>query len=336
MPMFIRYFKFLSAATVAILFIGLPLNSYGAEDAYPFNYLNNGKGITLPEDTPPGTVLGRDFIDLTPICEDEFKAGHACVFKSISIRPKGYGTEVTSDGDIPTTVPGISLRLLFNGEKQGSLTSNQYPVSTFNRFIEAVLVKNGDEIQEGSLDSDLGGLSPLFYHRYYASICESSADKCMNIYLWNVKVKLIKRACILRNSFVVLPKAKLSDLGSEGATTGEVNFSLNFDCPAGYHHVFYSFRPIGNSTEVITGAKNGLLPASPESTTQGIAIQLLDAKTREPIRWGYGKDDIYPLDYDASRPGYTFVSLIARYYQKWSGATGGQIKAVTEILMNYD
>ncbi|AZD14357.1 fimbrial protein [Pseudomonas chlororaphis] len=287
-----------------------------------------GATLNLPNSLPAGSVISRHTIPLSQLCSSP-----PCEVTSISLWPNGGGA--TLGGPlIQTNVPGISTRLLVNGQPATlfNIGNNKTMVKS---PLEVQLVRDERSLSAGSLSGQQGG-NPSYFYVCTPTIGDYAGNMCMSnknglAIALSATVKLVNGTCSTPDQSVVLTKMvleKFKGVGSTGDPSGTKGFNLRFNnCPPSFARISYELSPTGGPLPAIPGA----LPVAGGSTATGVAIQITDT-SGTPAKF----NQRFTLSaYNSSTGGSYTIPMNARYIQTAATITPGTISGMMSVLMDY-
>ncbi|AOI72405.1 fimbrial protein [Burkholderia ubonensis] len=284
-----------------------------------------GSLITLPDTTPVGTILTRDYVSMQQMC-----GAATCPINAVSLWPSG-GSQLGPGPDIVTNVSGVSVRLLINGVPQPRMDAPGNNVIS-KQPLELQLVRDSRPLTPGSLASDGSGANPSYIYicdRQPSGYCGANSTKLAIVL--SGTIRFVTGTCKIPDQTIVLPgvsSARFSGVGKTAGFAGSMPFDLKFNnCPAGFARVGYSVEPVGAPVQSISGT----LPLGQGSTGKGIGIQLVD-RTNVPVPFNKS----IKLDaYQTSTGGSYSVPLVAQYVQTGANVTAGSVRGSAQILVDY-
>ncbi|EGD05606.1 hypothetical protein B1M_05631 [Burkholderia sp. TJI49] len=276
-------------------------------------YAFGGRDLAVPSAVPSGATLSRYTFSPAEVCGQS-----QCEISLVFLYNKGSIWESNVAGpDMETNVPGVSVRLFFDGKP---VTSNF--TGTFSRIAELQLFRNGGPIASGAFSS---GSFDSYYIISYKTGMISSRDSSIRL---SGKVTAIDGTCEVPDQNVKLPPVSSGQLHGIGATAADTPFNLSVTgCPRGFNRVGYTILPAGGS--VPDGS--GTLPLLPESTATGASIRVVDASGTPP-KFGAS---LPVTAYSKDTGGSYQIPMRASYVQTAGKVTGGSVHAAIVVLLDY-
>ncbi|MGN7742241.1 fimbrial protein [Pseudomonas sp. 22526] len=265
--------------------------------------------LSIPENSASGKILAREYITPMQACGQ-----NECYFKYLNNYELGLYN--ATGPRLQTNVPGISTRMLINGQAYEGQTFK--PPIKFSQPLEVQLLSNGQPNSGGSLAGSL--ISPTYF-RFQMN------DTYLSIRM-EAKITPISGTCSVQNQTVTLPKTALGGLGQVGSTAGAKNFQIQINnCPKGYNRIGYTLEPVGGVIENTPG----VLPLTAGSTAHGVKIQIMDDKGR-PATMG---TSVTVDAYNKETGGSYAIPMQASYIRTDATATPGTVNGALNVLMDY-
>lgn len=276
-------------------------------------YVFSGGTITLPANPAAGSIVARSYLTPSQLCFST-----SCTLSYAELYAYGGGTRVKGTPDVPTTVSGLTTRLIVNGQPilDGPITPNLVITSS----IEVQLVANGKPITSGSVLADGSTPSPAYFIIYFGG-------QKYQIFL-NANIQAINGTCSVPDQTVPVPSVAPSKFTGPGTTAGGQSFSIQFTgCPAGFNRVGYTLHPLGSAATKYAGE----LPLSAGSTATGVGIQVTSGGSAATFNTSL------PLSaYSKTAPSNLYsLPFSARYIQTGSTITPGTVNGQMQVLMDY-
>ncbi|MFP3505734.1 fimbrial protein [Burkholderia sp. SIMBA_062] len=275
--------------------------------AWAFRYVFRGE-VAVPKNAPTGTVLARAYI--TDIDAEEYLMTD--IYNS--------GWPYTRDPTVPTTVSGVSARLLINGQayENGRLPGGAIKMT---QPLEVQLLADGRTITGGSLDKkgsyfDIHFWNPVRDYRFHDLVFMLGT------------VKPIDGTCSVPAQTVKLPNVSLNKFGGVGSTVGSQSFQIRINnCPRGYNRIGYTLSPRGGA---IANAP-GVLPLTTDSTASGVKIRVADDKG-VPAAFD---TSIKVDDYSKTTGGSYAIPMQAAYIKTDATIKPGTVNGAMTVLLDY-
>ncbi|ACB69062.1 Fimbrial protein (plasmid) [Burkholderia ambifaria MC40-6] len=275
-----------------------------------------GQAISVPSTAPAGTVIARQAISPNEAC-----ASDRCEITSVAQFPRG-GETGSTDPIIPTTVPGVSARLIINGTP--ATTTNYSPPVVITRSMEVQLLADGSGVHSGKLGGAASG-----QEYFLLGITRPYDGLKLNLGI-NLRgtVTSIPGTCNVSTAPVTLPPVPSSRLPTVGSSSGGTAFTLNVErCPAGYNRVGYSLSQPNYSPQT----PPGVLQPSASSSARGVNIQLTDSSGS-----GLELNRSHTMtEYSKTTGGSYKVPLRADYYRTGSRITPGTVTSDVTVALDY-
>ncbi|UEP25279.1 type 1 fimbrial protein [Burkholderia ambifaria] len=268
--------------------------------------------ISSPANATPGTIVARHYFTPQDVCGASF-----CDITSVTLYNKGSIVGISPGPDIETTVSGLSTRMLIDGKPAVSSTN-----TTLYNTLEIMLFRDSRVPKDGALNS--GWLS-TYYRIYYGSGILGDSTQ---VYL-AAKVHFINGTCSIPDQTVTLPTVQHNVFNGIGSTAGPTDFQVQLNnCPPGYNRIGYQVTPLDG---MVVG-RPGAMQLRPDSTARGIAIQVDDATTSQPLTLGKSHT---VTSYNSATGGSQTIRLRASYLQTGTKVGGGSVNAAAQILLDY-
>jgi len=129
---------------------------------------------------------------------------------------------------------------------------------------------------------------------------------------------------------VILPKVSATDLASAGATAGDVNFTLNADCPSGLT-VYMTLTDAQDPAN-----RTSTLNLDPSSTAKNVGLQVMFSGA--PVKFGPDssvKDNANQFRIGVTGGGSASMANFTARYISTGAATAGTVKAAATFAMSY-
>lgn len=267
-------------------------------------------GYAVPASPPAGTVLLRDYVSSRALCVSR----EACTARRFGLYPKSGSV---SGSLIPTSVTGISVRMLVNGIP---MTHDGGSGTVIDKPVELQLVADGPQITGGSLKS-------LNSFGFYFNFDSKEASVTVTLDLTGT-ITAIRGTCSVPSQTVTLPSITARKFDGVGSTAGTQPFQLRVnDCPRGYNQVGYSLSPAGG---MVAGTP-GVLPLGANSTARGAKIRVADGNG-VPVSFN---QSITIGAYEKSMGGSYSIPMQASYIQTDTTVTVGTVQGAMVVTMEY-
>lgn len=280
-----------------------------AAPSHALDVIAFGQQISIPKNTPSGTVLARHYVSPQQACGKS-----TCSITAVWNFP--YGGSSGPGPTIETNVSGVSTRMLINGKS--------YPTGDvkigINQPIEVQLIGNGRTNSGGSLAGT--SINPAYFGMRLAS-----GESSIYISLKGT-VTPIDGTCSVPNQKVTLPSVSPRKFGDVGSVAGTYSFQVRVEnCPKGYNRVGYSLNPVGG---VIANAP-GVLPVGADTTAKGVQIRIAD-NAGTPVTF----DQSIKLDaYNKATGGSFAIPMQASYIKTGPTVDTGTVSGSMVVLMDY-
>lgn len=270
-----------------------------------------GQDISIPQNTPSGSILARHYISPMEACGQLM-----CTAEYLWNFVNGGGN--TANPPITTNVSGISTRLLINGRTYPNAAIS--PPVEFSRPLEVQLISDG----RPNLGGSLAGIhtSPAYFW------LKTKQSKENLVVILKGTITPIDGTCSVPSQTVKLPKAQTTHLERIGSTAGIKNFQLQINnCPKGYNRVGYTLEPVGG---VLANAP-GVLPLAVGSTASGVKIRVANDRG-EPMTMGTSlKVDAYQKAIGGSYA----IPMQASYIRTDTVLKPGTVNGAVTVFLDY-
>lgn len=282
----------------------------GAAPSHALDVTAFGQQISIPKNTPSGTVLARHYISPQEACGKPM-----CSITTVTNYP--YGGSSGTGPTIETNVSGVSARMLINGKAYATTNSVNIEIT---QPIEVQLLGNGRTNSGGSLAGS--STNPAYFGMKLAA-----GQGTIYIVLKGT-VTPIDGTCSVPSQKVTLPSVSPRKFGDVGSVAGTYSFQVRVEnCPKGYNRVGYSLNPVGG---VIANAP-GVLPVGADTTAKGVQIRIAD-NAGTPVTFGQS----IKLDAYSKATGGSFaIPMQASYIKTGPTVDTGTVSGSMVVLMDY-
>lgn len=293
-----------------IALIGLAAGAVlGAMPAHAVEITAFGKQLSIPKNTPPGTVLARHYITPQQAC-----GRPTCQITTIWNYPNGG--QVGTGPTVTTNVSGVSTRMLINGQAHPTTDPVKMEIT---QPIEVQLIGDGRPNVGGSLAGTAG--NPAYFGMAFPGGGAA-------FIVLSGRITPIDGTCSVPNQTVTLPPVNIKKFGDIGSTAGTQSFQIRVDkCPSGYNRVGYMLDPVGGATVNAPG----VLPRGAGMTAEGVQISVADA-AGTPVTFNRS----IKLDaYDKTTGGSYAIPMQASYIRTGQTVGIGTVSGAMVVLMDY-
>lgn len=279
-----------------------------------------GQQISVPRNVATGTILARHYISPTQACRGQ----SSCTMAKFYNQVNGNGP-LGKTPTITTNVPGVSTRLLINGEAYDPDAFKQYyPPIKISQPLEVQLIRDERPISGGGLAGLNGDHSEYFS---IATTQNPSTSRWIIISL-NGTITTIDGTCSVPAQTVTLPSAQLNKFGDVGSTVGAHSFQIRVNnCPKGYNRIGYMLDPRGGAIE----NSAGVLPLTAGSTASGVKIRIAD-DNGTPAVFG---TSITVDAYNKATGGSYAIPMQASYIKTDATIKPGTVNGAMTVLLDY-
>ncbi|WP_240922270.1 fimbrial protein [Burkholderia cepacia] len=282
----------------------------GAAPSHALDVTAFGQQISIPKNTPSGTVLARHYVSPQQACGKP-----TCSITTVWNYP--YGGSSGPGPTVETNVSGVSTRMLINGRSYPTTEPVNIEIT---QPIEVQLLGDGRTNTGGSLAGTNG--NPAYFGM-------KLAGGQGNIFI-SLKgtITPIDGTCSVPNQKVTLPSVSPRKFGDVGSVAGTYSFQVRVEnCPKGYNRVGYSLNPVGG---VIANAP-GVLPVGADTTAKGVQIRIAN-NAGTPVTF----DQSIKLDaYNKATGGSFAIPMQASYIKTGPTVDTGTVSGSMVVLMDY-
>ncbi|WP_073526659.1 fimbrial protein [Pseudomonas fluorescens] len=276
-------------------------------------------GISIPADTPDGTVVYRETAQGT---------GHRwqCTNTSmygIKLNPT-LGTETANTSLFPLGKSGLSFRIWMSNPER--YLTGLHPISANN-------AGNFYQVDAGELRLEIVKTGPLAENtKIAAGLLASYQDDDLILKTFNLAKPIVLNTASCQTPSVPVAMGddyQLQDFNNVGATPRKVRFSIGLNqCQAGIKKITYSLKA---NTEVIDAQKGIVALSKGLKSAQGIGLQLMD-DAGQPIALG----TTYTFNGFTTTGTRFNIPLSASYYRLPSGELkAGEGNTDVTFIVNY-
>ena len=277
--------------------------------------LANGGGLTIPADTPDGTVVYQDTLQQSSThlwtCSAIWQYG-------VAVNP-AFGTPSIKVNTFPLGKTGLSFRIWVDSLSRYESSLRSQDLGTYTILLGAVrleIVKSGPLAAQITIPAgNLGNLQ--------------AGELILNKF--NLANALVLNAASCQTPSVPVAMGddyQLHEFRDVGAKPRTVRFNIALNqCQTGINKVTYSL----NATTPVIDAKNGSVALNSTSTATGIGLQLMN-DAGQPIAF----DTTYPFNAFTTTGTDFKIPLSAAYYRLPTGdLKAGSANTEVTFIVNY-